>query len=106
MQIIYLVKHAHSVDGREPAREKFASADREAIVEWVRKKVPSHNWDQLAKGESMESHMYDSFYISEISLVDADDLRAAECAREEIAQLDSQISELSALRDAKKKVAL
>ena len=106
MLTIHLIKHNHSVDGMGVSKTRFASADREAIVEWVCKKVPGHHWGDLRKGKNSESYMYDTFYIEEVPLFDAEDLRTADEAAARAKVLEAQIKELQAELDAANKVAV
>lgn len=106
MPKIHLIKHNHSVDGMGVSKTRFASADREAIVEWVCKKVPGHHWGDLRKGKNSESYMYDTFYIEEVPLFDAEELRAADEAAERAKALEAEIKTLQAELDAARQVAI
>ncbi|QGH74915.1 hypothetical protein MAL1_00169 [Bacteriophage DSS3_MAL1] len=106
MKTILLVKHNHSVDGMGPSTIRFASEDREAIVDWISKKVPGNGWPKLRNGGDFESYMYDSFTLVEVPLFDAEDLRTADEAAARAKELEAQIKELQAELDAAHKVSV
>lgn len=105
MKAAFILKYDDSVDGRGSSRTLFVSEDRDAIVQWIKERHPDAEWDDL-KHRNYASHMYDSYSIEPVCLVDSRDLQDAKNAKERIPELESRLKELQDELDGLRKVSI